>query len=177
MEKNLLEKEKVSVIIPVYKVEAYIRECLDSVIQQTYKNLEIILVFLPGKSERRNCCVGHFSAAGWRTDAKLLFPGARNGHCTVAIAGAAILCAAGCRIACIFIGTIMDVCSAVQISEFGRPDIEECSAHKHRKALENDRDDSAWVIAAGSSTGQYEAFGDSADMRLRSDGIFAGQCL
>jgi glycosyltransferase involved in cell wall biosynthesis len=44
LEKNLLEKEKVSVIIPVYKVEAYIRECLDSVIQQTYKNLEIILV-------------------------------------------------------------------------------------------------------------------------------------
>lgn len=44
MEKNLLENEKVSVIIPVYKVEAYIRECLDSVIHQTYKNLEIILV-------------------------------------------------------------------------------------------------------------------------------------
>ena len=44
MEKNLLENEKVSIIIPVYKVEAYIRECLDSVIRQTYKNLEIILV-------------------------------------------------------------------------------------------------------------------------------------
>lgn len=44
MEKSLLENEKVSVIIPVYKVEAYIRECLDSVIHQTYKNLEIILI-------------------------------------------------------------------------------------------------------------------------------------
>lgn len=33
-----------SIIIPVYNVEAYLRECVDSVINQTYKNLEIILV-------------------------------------------------------------------------------------------------------------------------------------
>ncbi len=36
--------ELISVIIPVYKVEAYLEQCLDSVINQTYKNLEIILV-------------------------------------------------------------------------------------------------------------------------------------
>ncbi|MBF0714041.1 glycosyltransferase family 2 protein [Gemella sp. GH3] len=35
---------KISVVIPVYNVEQYLRECLDSVITQTYKNLEIILV-------------------------------------------------------------------------------------------------------------------------------------
>lgn len=35
---------KISVIIPVYNVEAYLRRCVDSVINQTYKNLEIILV-------------------------------------------------------------------------------------------------------------------------------------
>ena len=35
---------KISVIIPVYKVEPYLRQCLDSVINQTYKNLEIIIV-------------------------------------------------------------------------------------------------------------------------------------
>ena len=34
----------VSVIIPVYNVEEYLRECVDSVIGQTYKNLEIVLV-------------------------------------------------------------------------------------------------------------------------------------
>ncbi len=34
----------ISVIVPVYKVEAYLRECVDSIINQTYKNLEIILV-------------------------------------------------------------------------------------------------------------------------------------
>ncbi len=35
---------KISVIIPVYRVEPYLRQCLDSVINQTYRNLEIILV-------------------------------------------------------------------------------------------------------------------------------------
>ena len=35
---------KISVIIPVYGVEKYIRKCLESVINQTYKNLEIIIV-------------------------------------------------------------------------------------------------------------------------------------
>lgn len=37
-------EELVSVIIPVYNVEAYLRECVDSIVNQTYKNLEIILV-------------------------------------------------------------------------------------------------------------------------------------
>lgn len=35
---------KVSVIVPIYNVEEYIKECIDSIINQTYKNLEIILV-------------------------------------------------------------------------------------------------------------------------------------
>lgn len=35
---------KISVIVPVYKVEPYFRKCLDSIVNQTYRNLEIILV-------------------------------------------------------------------------------------------------------------------------------------
>lgn len=35
---------KISVIVPVYKVEPYLRKCLDSIVNQTYKNLQIILV-------------------------------------------------------------------------------------------------------------------------------------
>lgn len=34
----------VSVIIPVYKVEPYLRKCLDSIVCQSYTNLEVILV-------------------------------------------------------------------------------------------------------------------------------------
>ena len=36
--------KKVSIIIPVYNVENYLRRCVDSVLNQTYKNLEVILV-------------------------------------------------------------------------------------------------------------------------------------
>lgn len=36
--------KKVSVIIPIYNVERYIKKCLESVVNQTYENLEIILV-------------------------------------------------------------------------------------------------------------------------------------
>lgn len=34
----------ISVIVPIYKVEKYLNTCIDSIINQTYKNLEIILV-------------------------------------------------------------------------------------------------------------------------------------
>ncbi|MDR1361565.1 MAG: glycosyltransferase [Rickettsiales bacterium] len=36
--------KKISVIIPVYKVEKYLARCLDSIINQTYHNLEIICI-------------------------------------------------------------------------------------------------------------------------------------
>lgn len=35
---------EISIVIPVYKVEKYLRECIESVINQTFKNIEIILV-------------------------------------------------------------------------------------------------------------------------------------
>lgn len=36
--------EKISIIIPVYKVEQYLEACVDSILKQTYHNLEVILV-------------------------------------------------------------------------------------------------------------------------------------
>ena len=34
----------ISVIVPVYNVEAFLRRCVDSILQQTYTDFEIILV-------------------------------------------------------------------------------------------------------------------------------------
>lgn len=36
--------EKVSVIIPIYNVEKYLKKCIQSIIKQTYSNLEILLI-------------------------------------------------------------------------------------------------------------------------------------
>ena len=38
------QNPKVGIIIPIYNVEKYLRECLDSVLNQSYENLEIVLV-------------------------------------------------------------------------------------------------------------------------------------
>lgn len=40
----MLTEPLISVIVPVYNVEKYIEQCVDSVLNQTYKNLEIILI-------------------------------------------------------------------------------------------------------------------------------------
>ena len=37
-------EELISVIVPVYNVQEYVGECIDSIVGQTYKLLEIILV-------------------------------------------------------------------------------------------------------------------------------------
>lgn len=34
----------VSIIVPIYKVEKYLKECLDSILSQTFRNLQIILI-------------------------------------------------------------------------------------------------------------------------------------
>ena len=39
-----MEKDLISIIIPVYKVEKYLEKCIESVLKQTYTNLQVILV-------------------------------------------------------------------------------------------------------------------------------------
>ena len=39
-----MTNEKISVIVPVYNAEAYLDKCIESLIRQSYDNLEIILI-------------------------------------------------------------------------------------------------------------------------------------
>lgn len=39
-----MDKPKISVIVPIYKVEKYLVQCIDSIVNQTLKDIEIILV-------------------------------------------------------------------------------------------------------------------------------------
>ncbi len=39
-----MSENKISVVIPIYNVEKYLAKCIDSILAQTYQNLEIILV-------------------------------------------------------------------------------------------------------------------------------------
>ena len=51
MQKNIEHEEvsrmiegRVSVVVPIYNVEQYLDKCLTSIVNQSYENLEIILV-------------------------------------------------------------------------------------------------------------------------------------
>lgn len=44
MENEISNNVMISVIVPVYNVEDYLEECCDSIINQTYKNLEVLLI-------------------------------------------------------------------------------------------------------------------------------------
>ena len=48
--------ELVSVVVPIYNVEKYLPKCIDSIIGQTYKNLEIILVNDGSKDRSLEIC-------------------------------------------------------------------------------------------------------------------------
>ena len=39
-----MQKKLVSIIIPIYNVEEYLQDCLNSLINQTYRKIEIILI-------------------------------------------------------------------------------------------------------------------------------------
>ena len=48
--------EKISIIVPVKDAGQYLEECLDSIIGQTYKNIEILLIYTTSKDNSYEIC-------------------------------------------------------------------------------------------------------------------------
>lgn len=44
MSKRVVSSPRVSVIIPIYNVEQYVSECINSVLCQTYQNIEVLCI-------------------------------------------------------------------------------------------------------------------------------------
>ena len=48
--------ELITIVVPVYNVENYLDKCVDSIVNQTYTNLEIILVDDGSTDRTAKCC-------------------------------------------------------------------------------------------------------------------------
>lgn len=57
----MMKNPLVSIIVPVYNTEKYIRECLNSLIQQSYSHIEIIAVD-DGSTDNSFCLLKELSA-------------------------------------------------------------------------------------------------------------------
>ena len=73
------EKNLVSILVPVYNVEKYIRKCLDSSLVQTYPKLEIILIDDGSTDESGKICDEYASK-----DARIMLIHKHNGGVTSA---------------------------------------------------------------------------------------------
>lgn len=72
-------KDKISIIIPVYNVEQYIKRCLDSIINQTHKNLEVILVNDGSVDNSKSICEAYA-----KKDSRILLINQKNGGSSIA---------------------------------------------------------------------------------------------
>ncbi|HIF9351673.1 TPA: glycosyltransferase family 2 protein [Photobacterium damselae] len=68
---------KVSIIIPIYNLESYIKSCLDSLLSQTYTNLEIILIN-DGSTDKSDEIVKEYS----KLDNRIKYKTIENGGVT-----------------------------------------------------------------------------------------------
>ena len=51
-----MNQELVSIIVPIYNVENYLRQCLDSIQNQTYQNFECLLINDSSPDNSANIC-------------------------------------------------------------------------------------------------------------------------
>lgn len=49
-------EKKISIVVPVYKAEKYLEECLQSIASQSYTNFEVLLVYTPSYDQTLNIC-------------------------------------------------------------------------------------------------------------------------
>lgn len=53
---QVMEEELISIVIPVYNGEQYLKRCIDSVINQTYRNLDVIIINDGSSDHTREIC-------------------------------------------------------------------------------------------------------------------------
>ena len=58
--------KKVSIIIPIYNVEEYLSQCLDSIVNQTYSNLEVILINDGSTDNCLEICNKYINKYNWK---------------------------------------------------------------------------------------------------------------
>ena len=51
-----MKEELISVVVPIYNVEKYLRLCLDSLLVQTYTNFEVLMINDGSPDDSANIC-------------------------------------------------------------------------------------------------------------------------
>lgn len=72
----------ISIIVPVYNTEGYLRECLDSILQQTYNNIEAIIVD-DGSTDRSADVCREYS----NIDSRIKYINKKMGACLLLVIG------------------------------------------------------------------------------------------
>lgn len=70
----IINQPKVSLILPIYNMEKFLERCVDSILAQTYKNLEIILVNDGSKDRTDEICKKYASL-----DKRVIYVSQKNG--------------------------------------------------------------------------------------------------